>query len=411
MENKILNWTLKIIIHTSALLSVWRSKNKFLHIIFECIYGVVISVLPILFVSFLVVVIRGDESIDIVSVMGCILYLVVGILTYFIVLNRDNEKKIEDYLFLGALYVDEYIHNKLQIRKHKFTLLAEIMQFLLLFIVLLWGITSLMIELKILSVDIFMIGLIINLFLAYVLFVYGKCEEGTRKRRKAILGVFISLIWLIIVCIRINHYWRDMTQVGLEDMLILFFSAVFTIPTIYEWMKNIPAKLVEPHSTRVYERRDKILNNHTKVKNECKKLGIEFLNNMKDGIKIIIFKWKNGEKRKIIKSLFYIFVIIGIMFLAMWIANNLTLLMDMLSECIKLWYSNLDCGIQEIVNDIFVLLFLIGIMLWLLFMAPRIYASKKNRLERIKYIVCLIIVEFVFGATVIILCKENILCF
>ena len=292
MENKILNWTLKIIIHTSALLSVWKSKNKFLHILFECIYGVVISVLPILFVSFLVVVIRGDESIDIVSVMGCILYLVVGILTYFIVLNRDNEKKIEDYLLLGALYVDEYIHNKVQIRKHKFTLLAEIMQFLLLFIVLLWGITSLMIELKILSVDIFMIGLIINLFLAYVLFVYGKIEEGTRKRRKAILGVFISWIWLIIVCIRINHYWRDMTQVGLEDMLILFFSAVFTIPTIYEWMKNRPAKLVEPHSTRVYERRDKILNNHTKVKNECKKLGIEFLDNMKDGIKIIIFKWK-----------------------------------------------------------------------------------------------------------------------
>ena len=218
MENKILNWTLKIIIHTSALVSVWKPKNKILHTIFECIYCVVISVLPIFFVSFLVMVIRGDESIDIVRVMGWILYIVVGILIYFIVLNRDSEKKIEDCLLLGALYVDEYIHNKMQIRKNKFTLLAEIMQFLLLFIALLWGITSLMIELKILSVDIFMIGLIINLFLVYMLFVYGKCEEGTRKRRKAILGVFISLIWLIIVCIRINHYWMDMTQVGLEDV-------------------------------------------------------------------------------------------------------------------------------------------------------------------------------------------------
>lgn len=403
MENKILNWTLKIIIHTSALVSVWKPKNKILHTIFECIYCVVISVLPIFFVSFLVMVIRGDESIDIVRVMGWILYIVVGILIYFIVLNRDSEKKIEDCLLLGALYVDEYIHNKMQIRKNKFTLLAEIMQFLLLFIALLWGITSLMIELKILSVDIFMIGLIINLFLVYMLFVYGKCEEGTRKRRKAILGVFISLIWLIIVCIRINHYWMDMTQVGLEDMLILFFSAVFTIPTIYEWMKNIPAKLVEPHSTRVYERRDKILNNHTSAKNECKKLGIEFLNNMKEGIKIIIFKWKNGEKRKIIKFLFYIFAMIGIMVLAIWLANNLTLLMDMLIECIKLWYSNLNYGIQEIVNDIFVLLFLIGIMLWLFFMAPRIYVSKKNKLEKIEYVVCLIIVELVFGAAVIML--------
>ena len=403
MENKILNWTLKIVIHTSALLSVWKSKNKILHTIFECIYCVVISALPILFVSFLVVVIRGDESIDIVGVMGWVLYLVVGALTYFIVLNRDNEKKIEEYLLLGALYVDEYIHNKSQIRKHKFTLLAEIMQFLLLFIGLLWGITSLMIELKILSVDTFMIGLIINLLLAYALFVYGKCEEGIRKRRKAILGVFISLIWLIVVCIRINHYWRNMTQVGLEDMLILFFSAVFTIPTIYEWMKNIPAKLVEPHSTRVYERRDEILNNYIRVKNECKKLGMEFLNNMKEGIKIIIFKWKNGEKRKIITSLFYIFAMVGIMVLAIWLANNLTLLMDMLIECIKLWYSNFNCGTQEIINDIFALLFLIGVMLWLLFMAPRIYVSKKNRVEKIEYIVCLIIFELVFGVAVIML--------
>ena len=38
MENKILNWTLKIIIHTSALLSVWRSKNKFWHMC--CLYMV-----------------------------------------------------------------------------------------------------------------------------------------------------------------------------------------------------------------------------------------------------------------------------------------------------------------------------------------------------------------------------------
>ena len=194
-----------------------------------------------------------------------------------------------------------------------------------------------------------------------------------------------------------------MTQVGLEDMLILFFSAVFTIPTIYEWMKNIPAKLVEPHSTRVYERRDEILNNYIRVKNECKKLGMEFLNNMKEGIKIIIFKWKNGEKRKIITSLFYIFAMVGIMVLAIWLANNLTLLMDMLIECIKLWYSNLNCGTQEIINDIFALLFLIGVMLWLLFMAPRIYVSKKNRVEKIEYIVCLIIFELVFGVAVIML--------
>lgn len=65
MDNSILNWTLKIVIYMSAVLSVWKSKNKIVHIILECIYCVVISVLPVLFLSFLIVAINGSESVDI----------------------------------------------------------------------------------------------------------------------------------------------------------------------------------------------------------------------------------------------------------------------------------------------------------------------------------------------------------
>lgn len=381
----------------SALLSVWKPKNKILHTIFECVYCVVISALPVLFISFFIVAIRGSDSVDIGIVIGLVSYLVVGVLTYFIVSNRGGEKTIEDYLLLGALYIDEYVHNKSQIKRYKFALMAEIMHFLLLFIGLLWGIISLMEVLKILSVDTFMIGFVINLFLTYALFVYGKCEVETRKRRKAILGVFISLIWLVIVCVRINYYWRNMTQVGLADMFILFLSAVFTIPTIYEWVKNIPVKLVEPHSKKVYERRDKIIEKHISMKNECKKLEIQFLDSLNEGIKIIIFKWKNGEKKRVITFFLYIFTAVGIMFVIIWIGNNLTILSNQLIECVKLWYANLNYGIQKIINKIFVLLFLIGIMLWVIFMAPRNYASKGNRVEKIKYIVELIILEIMFG--------------
>lgn len=40
MDNSILlNWTLKIVIYMSAVLSVWKSKNKIVHIILECISG------------------------------------------------------------------------------------------------------------------------------------------------------------------------------------------------------------------------------------------------------------------------------------------------------------------------------------------------------------------------------------
>lgn len=363
MDNSIINWTLKIVIYMSAVLSVWKSKNKIMNIILECIYCVVIAVLPVLFISFFVVEINGSQSVDIGIVMRLVSFLVVGPLVYFVIVNRNEEKKIEDYFLLGVLYIDEYKNNKPQIKKYKFILVAEVIHFLLLFIGVLWATASLIRALAILSVDTFMIVFVISLFLAYTLFVYGKCEKDIRQRRKAILGVFISLVWLIVVCIRINHYWKDMTQIGLEDMFILFFSAVFTIPTIYEWMKNIPAKLVEPYSKKVYERKDEILKECSRTKEESKKFGIQFLDGLKEGIKLIIFKWKNGEKKRIIKFFFCVFVTVVIMFVMIWLGNNLTILVDELIECVKVWYANLNYGIQEIINKISILLFLIGIML------------------------------------------------
>ena len=298
---------------------------------------------------------------------------------------------------LGALYIDEYKNNKPQIKKYKFILVVEVIHFLLLFIGVLWGMASLMEALEILSADTFMLAFAIGLFVAYALFVYGKCEKKIRQRRKAILGVFISFVWLVVVCIRINHYWKDITQIGLEDMLILFFSAVFTIPTIYEWMKNIPAKLVEPHSERVYQRRDQILKEYSRAKDECKKFRIQFLDGLKDSIRLIIFKWKNGEKKRIIKFLLYIFVAIVFMFVMIWLGNNLTILVDELIECVKVWYVNLNYGIQEIIYKIFVLLFLLGIMLWTIFLAPSKYAVKENRGEKIKYVIEVVIFEIMFG--------------
>ena len=397
MDNYIFNWTLKIIIDMSAVLSVWKSKNKIVHIIQECIYCAVIAVLPVVFISFLIVVINGTESVDIGIVTGLVSFLVVGPLVYFVISNRKEEKKIEDYFLLGALYIDEYKNNKPQTKRYKFILLAEVTHFLLLFMGVLWGMVLLMKTLEILSVDTFMMAFVISLFAAYVLFVYGKCEKKIRRRRKVILGVFISFVWLVVVCIRINHYWKDITQVGLEDMLILFFSAVFTIPTIYEWMKNIPAKLVESHSERVYERRDEILKEYSRAKDECKKSRIQFLDGLKESTKLIIFKWKNGEKKRIIKFFFYIFATVVIIFVMIWLENNLTILVDELIECVEVWYANLNYRIQEIINKTIVLLFLLSIMLWAIFMAPGNYATKGNRVEKIKYVVELIIFEIIFG--------------
>ena len=85
------------------------------------------------------------------------------------------------------------------------------------------------------------------------------------------------------------------------------------------------------------------------------------------------------------------------MFVTIWLGINLTILVDELIECVKVWYANLNYGIQEIINKIFVLLFLLGIMLWAIFRAPSNYDTKGNRGEKIKYVVELIIFEIMFG--------------
>ena len=85
------------------------------------------------------------------------------------------------------------------------------------------------------------------------------------------------------------------------------------------------------------------------------------------------------------------------MFVMIWLGNNLTILVDELIECVKVWYVNLNYGIQVIINKIFALLFLLGIMLWAIFMAPSKYATKGKRVEKIKYVVGLIIFEIMFG--------------
>lgn len=161
--------------------------------------------------------------------------------------------------------------------------------------------------------------------------------------------------------------------------------------------KKIPAKLVKPYSIKVYARRDEILKKYSSAKKECHNLVVQFLNDLKEGIRLIAFKWQNGEKKRIITFFVYVIVAIGMLFVVIWIGNNITILFDELVKCVRMWYSNLNYGIREIIDKTLALLFIMGIMLWVIFMAPKNYASKVNIIEKIKYIVGLIIFELAFG--------------
>ena len=397
MDNRIFNWSLNIIINSSAFLCAMKSKNKVLHILLECIYSVVILALPVLFFSFLIVAISSNEEVDICKVTQYIGTFAGGCFIYFVLSNRKNEKKIEDYMLLGALYVDEYFKHKKRIRRQKFILLFELLNFMLLYGFLLWAIISLIITLHVVSHNTFLLGGMTSLFVAYAMFVYGKRDEEIRKARKAMLGAIITAIWFIIVCVRINHYWTDITQLGFEDMLILFFSAIFTIPTIYEWIKNIPIKLIEPYVETVYRRKMEIIDSYVAIKKEGKKCGIQFINDLKEMGNTVVYLWKNGEKKRIIKTCIWMVAIIILLILFILIANALSVLMKGLGMVIEQWYTSLNFGNQKIINKLISIIFMAGIMLYALFKSPGIFRAKDNGMEKAKYIVTLLVFEFLFG--------------
>ena len=155
MDEGIFNGILKSIIHASAVLSVWKQKNKIVHMILECIYCLVISFLPTIIITCLLVVGTGrNESVatNINIVIRLVAFLIVGSLMYFVISNRDEEKTLEEYLLIVALYID-VCKKKTQIKRYKSIVITEVMHFLLLFIVVLLGILLLIETLKILSFD------------------------------------------------------------------------------------------------------------------------------------------------------------------------------------------------------------------------------------------------------------------
>lgn len=391
------NCILEIIIRMSALLCAWKPKKKILHILIECIYGAVILAFPTVIVSFFVFLIRKDGDADLLSVICWVSYLLYGTFVYLVISNKKSETAIEDYLLLGALYISEYINDNSQLERRKKILIVEITHFMSLFMALLWGIVSLLKELKLLSWDAFMIAFIISLFFAYVLFVYGKREEDIRQRRKSTLGIFISLIWVIIVCIRINHYWSDASQIGLEDMLILIISAVFTIPTMYEWLKKIPGKLVEPYSKEVYDQRDKFINEYGCKIEKYKELKQKIIEILKELKKSIVYEWK--RKQKIIFFLRLILTF-GFIPVIIWLIMKLNVGLDAVFCMGKTWYGNLSFGSQKHIEKIIFTTILLSIMIWILFRTPRIYNSKEQIVEKIKCVVELSIIEFLLGYAV-----------
>lgn len=393
--------SLNIIIHLSAFMCSIKCKNRILYFIFECIYCIMIFALPVLFLSILLTALCGNENTDIFDVIFCMGYLFGGGGIYFIIVNWKNQIAIEDYMLSGALYVKQYITHKQRIKKQKINLVLELMHIMILYTFLSFGIVFLLVKLFVESYTVILIGSVVALIFTYILFVYGNRDEDTTKKRKTLVGSLITLVWLVIVCIRINQYWTDITQVGVEDMLILFFSAIFTIPTIHDWLKNIPTRLIEPYVEIVGRQKIELIDKYIYIEEESKKEGFIFFKEIKEVGNTIRTVWKEIEKKKKIKFFLQVLCVVLLMGMLFWGINMISVFLQEASGKIKIWYGNLNVGVQEITSRILITVFFVGTMIYGLVNAPKVYKSKLSVIEKMKYIGSLLLFEVVFGAGVL----------
>lgn len=392
---------LSIILNMSAILCSIKYKSKIGQLIVECFYCVIIFTIPTLAISFLLVCICGQPDVSIWKVAKCIGTIMGLCCFYFIIVNRASEKKIEDYLLTISLSLQLYLKDERRIRKQKRRIVFEIFTFVVLFVLFWGGVSALMVLFRKEMYIITWISASIALAFAYVLFVYGKRDEETIEERKTIIGILITIIWFVLVYIRMEHYWKDINQIGVEDMFILFFSVVFTIPTIWGWVRTIPVKIVYPYTEEVEKQKREIIESFVKGRKDFNKGRIQFSNDVKDIAYILKTKWKKLEKKKKIKTIFVVFGgIVSIVFLLI-IGNIIAKYLDNILSFVKIrveeWYIDLDKGVHNIINKVFFSLTIVGSMIYAIVESLSLYKAKTTWSHKIKCILAVVILEVGLG--------------
>ena len=398
MKNEsIWGWIIKVNIYVSAFICALRIKNKALHLMVELLYGGMVLFLPALFVSFYLIAFVGGEAVDFWGVIKYVAYIGYGIYVWLILANRKQDKRIEDYILIGSLYWDEYVKDKSERKKRVFTVIFELFGFLIVTGLLVAGIVGLLESLKRVSEEFVLIGSIIAIALSYVAFVYGSIDETVRARRKTVLGVLLFLIWTIVVGVRLKGYWQLNSDVGLLDMVILFFSAVLTLPTLYGWIKGVPKRIVEPYKENVHVRKAALVDDYTARFVEWKSKGGLFIQSMRSAKDKLAHQWKKDKwSNRIVKVLYSLAIVASTIFI-FWASKKGSFLLEMGESEMKNWYANLESGVRGILDKILVLMFLLGVMIYILIKAPMVYKSKNTIKDKISCIVGVILVEVVFG--------------
>ena len=309
MENSIIRDCLKIIINCSAFLSSLKKKNKTMYFLTEVIYIFIISILPVFMISILLGIINVDKQ------------------------------------AIAALYLDEYIMDN-GIKKDILKALRELIIIYFIWYFFYHQMLAILKAMHSVSINGQIIVIMLAFLITYIIYSYVRIDKAVVYRKKQTFNMWFTIIWIIFVIIRINKYCTDnITETGLIDMCLLIISLIFTIPTIKEWLKDMPSKIIEPYRKRVYKRKNRCINSWIE---RTKKL-LKWLNNSKNywinGKERIIDLWKTGEKKRVIKF-FALIGIAGIFCIIVMFKSN-----DM-SNLLEKYFYSLNKNIQYAIGGI-----------------------------------------------------------
>lgn len=308
--NKFFNFFIMILLFFS---NKEKDKNIFLRVIYQCLYSVLILIIPILIISTLTFILLGNQSSHFCKIIMYFTILILGYSFYFIFTNRKYEMNLANNTLSIVLYIFEYIKDKKNtMKKIRKYIIFEIIKFIVLFFIVFWCIKSIILHLNI-AYKIEIIGTTLIFIIVGILYIYTEQDKDKFIKKKTFISIFIILSWLTILVYFFKRYLYD--EKDLKNFLLLIYSMVFTFPTIYFWLKDIPLIIISPYKEKVKQRKIELIEKYSiqNIKKIKDKYLTETVYEFKEAWEIE--RVKKNLKEKPIKSFIATLLVLLIVFL------------------------------------------------------------------------------------------------
>lgn len=303
----IINIILKIFIIISSFFCSIKKEKTTRYLILQCLYCTIVLLVPVFIISYFIyiVAIIGNGSPNISELTLYLEILVLGCFYYYIFSNRKSEIDLADSFLITILYLAKYIEDKSKIKIVKKYIWRELINFLFLFTFISFFVVGIISKIKIkleILPKISIIGIVFAFVISSLLYIGVKKEQKERVKRKICAILFFTIAWIIFLV------YLFFNEGNFDNFLLLIFSMIFTFPTIYIWIKDIPYIITAPYKEKVEQRKVIVLEKYS-IQN-VKKLGNKYLRETVDELRKL---WKNIKKKNIliilpILILFFIYI-------------------------------------------------------------------------------------------------------